>query len=592
MIVNFDTLSSPIRSLQRVGRTGRQREGRVVCLVSEGAEEKTLNSSKQKERTLQHALKNQKAFTTRLTVSMFEGEPTLSRIAMNFSQHFRESQVEGTGGANRKDSSKTLAANSTRWKLTHVEDAQRLNILRQYTRVQLSLERAGASSLRRRLLAGRLLKTTCPSKKECFTGNTAMSLRKIEASHDRTDEKQIKVARVRGFRDDALDTLFPLFPDTVTSGQIALTCVSNVAVRSVADLAVDASAGVGASSYLATDPPVVDKEQPLIESNHCEDMASVGIAPSGATASNLGSKSTIERFDAFYGDGNVATETQEFTHFEEFCLPTPPESGSSSEEEDDIEIIERQFPLGACKKVGPDGAQPVDSLLTTRFNATHLNNPGDVEAMLSTLETKAVLDEFRLPTPASSPDAVVNKPADSLVTTRFIAIHSKNSGDVEPMPSAPEKKVALDEFRLPTPASSPDESDGEPEDACEGSMCVDGCRETGGEAFDNANTAPISSADCLEDPSDASHGHVRFSNASGREATTQNSVESETPIQRQVKNTKRNSKVIQDTPESERKIHNPYITRQRKSLGSLSCDQHARRAPGFTAQRPPIRQCR
>ena len=41
LIVNFDCLSSPIRTIQRVGRTGRKREGRVVTLVAEGHEERT-----------------------------------------------------------------------------------------------------------------------------------------------------------------------------------------------------------------------------------------------------------------------------------------------------------------------------------------------------------------------------------------------------------------------------------------------------------------------------------------------------------------------------------------------------------------------
>ena len=36
LIVNFDTLKSPIRMIQRVGRTGRRRSGRVVCLIAEG----------------------------------------------------------------------------------------------------------------------------------------------------------------------------------------------------------------------------------------------------------------------------------------------------------------------------------------------------------------------------------------------------------------------------------------------------------------------------------------------------------------------------------------------------------------------------
>ena len=38
LIVNVDSLSSSIRTTQRAGRTGRKRDGRVVYLISEGAE--------------------------------------------------------------------------------------------------------------------------------------------------------------------------------------------------------------------------------------------------------------------------------------------------------------------------------------------------------------------------------------------------------------------------------------------------------------------------------------------------------------------------------------------------------------------------
>lgn len=41
LIVNFDCLRSPIRMIQRVGRTGRKRDGRVVCLAAAGSEERT-----------------------------------------------------------------------------------------------------------------------------------------------------------------------------------------------------------------------------------------------------------------------------------------------------------------------------------------------------------------------------------------------------------------------------------------------------------------------------------------------------------------------------------------------------------------------
>lgn len=38
LIVCFDAHKSPIRLVQRMGRTGRQREGRIVMLVTEGKE--------------------------------------------------------------------------------------------------------------------------------------------------------------------------------------------------------------------------------------------------------------------------------------------------------------------------------------------------------------------------------------------------------------------------------------------------------------------------------------------------------------------------------------------------------------------------
>jgi Fanconi anemia group M protein len=38
LIVCFDAHKSPIRLVQRIGRTGRQREGRIVMLVTEGRE--------------------------------------------------------------------------------------------------------------------------------------------------------------------------------------------------------------------------------------------------------------------------------------------------------------------------------------------------------------------------------------------------------------------------------------------------------------------------------------------------------------------------------------------------------------------------
>jgi Fanconi anemia group M protein len=38
LIICFDAHKSPVRLVQRMGRTGRQREGRIVMLVTEGKE--------------------------------------------------------------------------------------------------------------------------------------------------------------------------------------------------------------------------------------------------------------------------------------------------------------------------------------------------------------------------------------------------------------------------------------------------------------------------------------------------------------------------------------------------------------------------
>lgn len=42
LIICFDSLASPVRLVQRMGRTGRKREGRVVMLITQGYEETVL----------------------------------------------------------------------------------------------------------------------------------------------------------------------------------------------------------------------------------------------------------------------------------------------------------------------------------------------------------------------------------------------------------------------------------------------------------------------------------------------------------------------------------------------------------------------
>ncbi|KAJ3351613.1 hypothetical protein HDU83_008768 [Entophlyctis luteolus] len=56
LIVCYDVQNSPIRMLQRMGRTGRKREGRVVLLLSEGKEEDSHRRSQTQYKTVQKAI--------------------------------------------------------------------------------------------------------------------------------------------------------------------------------------------------------------------------------------------------------------------------------------------------------------------------------------------------------------------------------------------------------------------------------------------------------------------------------------------------------------------------------------------------------
>ncbi|KAL4613120.1 Fanconi anemia group M protein [Arapaima gigas] len=63
LIVCFDAQKSPIRLVQRMGRTGRQRQGRIVVILAEGREERTYNQSQSNKRSVYKSImRNQHAF--------------------------------------------------------------------------------------------------------------------------------------------------------------------------------------------------------------------------------------------------------------------------------------------------------------------------------------------------------------------------------------------------------------------------------------------------------------------------------------------------------------------------------------------------
>ena len=52
LIVLYDVAKSPIRLVQRMGRTGRKRDGRIVVLLTEGKEESTYKTSVYKQKAI------------------------------------------------------------------------------------------------------------------------------------------------------------------------------------------------------------------------------------------------------------------------------------------------------------------------------------------------------------------------------------------------------------------------------------------------------------------------------------------------------------------------------------------------------------
>ncbi|XP_064185393.1 Fanconi anemia group M protein isoform X2 [Anguilla rostrata] len=60
LIVCFDAQKSPIRLVQRMGRTGRHRQGRIVVILAEGGEERTYNQSQMNKRSVYKSIMGKK----------------------------------------------------------------------------------------------------------------------------------------------------------------------------------------------------------------------------------------------------------------------------------------------------------------------------------------------------------------------------------------------------------------------------------------------------------------------------------------------------------------------------------------------------
>ncbi|CAL4087478.1 unnamed protein product, partial [Meganyctiphanes norvegica] len=79
LIVCYDAPKSPIRLVQRMGRTGRKREGRIVVLVTKGKEEQVYNLSQYQKKSINAALMN----GSKLTAHFYKGDSRMIPKGLN-----------------------------------------------------------------------------------------------------------------------------------------------------------------------------------------------------------------------------------------------------------------------------------------------------------------------------------------------------------------------------------------------------------------------------------------------------------------------------------------------------------------------------
>ncbi|KFO99652.1 Fanconi anemia group M protein, partial [Calypte anna] len=81
LIICFDAQKSPIRLVQRMGRTGRRRQGRIVVILTQGREERTYNQSQSNKRSIHKALSGNK------TLRFYQHSPRMLPEGINPKLH-------------------------------------------------------------------------------------------------------------------------------------------------------------------------------------------------------------------------------------------------------------------------------------------------------------------------------------------------------------------------------------------------------------------------------------------------------------------------------------------------------------------------
>ncbi|XP_052594569.1 Fanconi anemia group M protein isoform X2 [Peromyscus californicus insignis] len=82
LIICFDAQKSPVRLIQRMGRTGRRRQGRIVVILAEGREERTYNQSQSIKKNIYKAISG-----NRQLLHLYQGSPRMVPDKINPELH-------------------------------------------------------------------------------------------------------------------------------------------------------------------------------------------------------------------------------------------------------------------------------------------------------------------------------------------------------------------------------------------------------------------------------------------------------------------------------------------------------------------------
>ncbi|XP_042533879.1 Fanconi anemia group M protein isoform X1 [Dipodomys spectabilis] len=115
LIICFDAQKSPIRLIQRMGRTGRKRQGRIVVILAEGREERTYNQSQSNKRNIYKAISG-----SRQILHYYQGSPRMVPDDINpklhkmFITHGVFESEKASRSVRRKSSRERMRQNQSR----------------------------------------------------------------------------------------------------------------------------------------------------------------------------------------------------------------------------------------------------------------------------------------------------------------------------------------------------------------------------------------------------------------------------------------------------------------------------------------------